>query len=96
MLNKKQRKHLRVLANRINSIFQIGKAGISDNLIAQVDDALEAREIVKVTVLKNSQLDVKEVCFELAHCTNSEPVQVIGNKFVLYRESRDHKKIQLD
>ena len=96
MLNNKQRKHLRVLANRINSIFQIGKAGISDNLIAQVDDALEAREIIKVTVLKNSQLDVKEVCFELAHCTNSEPVQVIGNKFVLYRESRDHKKIQLD
>ncbi|MGI6113546.1 MAG: ribosome assembly RNA-binding protein YhbY [Mahellales bacterium] len=96
MLSNKQRNYLRVLANRIDPIFQIGKAGINDNLIIQIDDALEAREIIKISVLKNSELDVKEACRELAHCTDSEPVQVIGNKFVLYRESREHKKIQLD
>ena len=95
MLSSKQRAYLRSLANNIPSIFQIGKGGINDNLVQQVNDALEARELIKVHVLKNSLLDTREVAEELAGLTGSETVQIIGNKFVLYKESRENKTIQL-
>lgn len=95
MLTGKQRSYLKGIGNSINSIFQIGKNGINDNFIKQIGDALEAREIVKVNVLKNSFLDVTDAAYEVANSTGSEVVQSIGNKFILYRESKDNKKIEL-
>lgn len=95
MLTGKQRSYLKSITNGIDPIFQIGKNGINDNFIKQVDDALEAREIIKVKVLNNSFLNAKDAANEVAKLTNSEFVQSIGNKFVLYRESKDKKKIEL-
>lgn len=87
-LTSKQRAQLRSLANSIDTIVQIGKDGITDNLVKQVDDALEARELVKGRVLDNNpEYDARKAAGELAVATRSEPVQVIGTKFVLYRES---------
>lgn len=95
MLTGKQRGYLRSIANSIPSIVQVGKDGISENLIKQVDDALEARELVKGNVLKNCELTAREACEELAQCLQAEIVQVIGNRFVLYRESTENKVIIL-
>lgn len=95
MITGKQRAFLKSIANDIPPIFQIGKGGINDNMIKQFDDALEAREIVKATVLKNSLYDTRDICEELAQKLGAEIVQVIGNKFVLYRGSKNHKVIEL-
>lgn len=95
MLTSKQRSYLKGLANAIPPIFQVGKGGISDNMIKQFDDALEARELVKANVLKTALADTREICEEIAKRTGAEVVQVIGNKFVLYRESRSDKAIIL-
>ncbi|MDY0234672.1 MAG: ribosome assembly RNA-binding protein YhbY [Gudongella sp.] len=95
MITGKQRSYLKSMANNIDSIFQIGKGGISDNLIKQVDDALNAREIVKISILKNNELDPTEVALLLAEKLNAEFVQSIGKKFTLYRESEKNKKIEL-
>ena len=91
-LNSKQRAQLRGLANDIDTIIHVGKDGIGDNLIKQADDALEAREIIKGKVLENSPLSPREGAEELARATRSEVVQVIGTKFVLYRESHSKEK----
>ena len=93
-LTSKQRAQLRGLANALDTIVHIGKDGIGDNLVQQADEALEARELIKCRVLENSLLSPREACDELARVTRSEPVQVIGTKFVLYRES--HKKDKKD
>lgn len=95
MLTSKQRSYLRSLANTIDPIFQVGKGGIGDNLIKQFNDALEARELVKATVLRNADAGVREICEEIAEHTGAEVVQVIGNRFVLYKESEKHKEILL-
>lgn len=95
MLTGKQRAYLRKLANPIQPIFQIGKDGIGENLIKQIDEALEARELIKITILESALLDTRSTCDELAKQTHAEPVQSIGSKFVLYRESREKKKIEL-
>lgn len=95
MLTSKQRSYLRSLANNIDSIFQVGKGGINDNMIKQFNDALEARELIKISVLKNSIEDTREICNEAAEHTGSDVVQVIGNKFVLYKESKDNKVLVL-
>ena len=97
-LTSKQRAQLRALANSIDTILQIGKDGIGENLIKQADDALEARELIKGKVLENSMLTAREAAEDLAKATRSEVVQVIGTKFVLYRESHSkpkEKRIQL-
>lgn len=90
---------MRGLANGIDTILQIGKDGIGDNLIKQADDALEARELVKGRVLDNNlDYDARTAAEELAKATRSEVVQVIGTKFVLYRETHSkpkEKRIQL-
>ena len=91
-LNSKQRAQLRGLANDIDTIIHIGKDGIGENLIKQANDALEAREIIKGKVLENSMLSAREGAEELAKATRSEVVQVIGTKFVLYRESHSKDK----
>ena len=95
LITGKQRSFLKSMANSIDPIFQIGKGGVSDNLIKQVDDALNAREIVKISILKNSELDPTEVAMELAEELNAEFVQSIGKRFTLYRESEKNKKIDL-
>lgn len=93
MLTSKQRSYLRGLANTIEPIFQIGKGGIGDNLITQFNDALEARELVKATVLRNSEAGAREIGDEIAEIVGADVVQVIGNRFVLYKESEKHKEI---
>ena len=89
-LTSKQRAQLRGLANSIDTIVQVGKDGIGDNLIKQVNDALEARELIKGRVLANSMFTPREAAEELAQAARAEVVQVIGTKFVLYRKS--HRK----
>lgn len=91
-LTSKQRAQLRGMANSIDTIIQVGKEGITDSLIRQVDEALEARELIKGRVLENSMLTAREVCDQLTKPTRSEPVQVIGSKFVLYRETHSKPK----
>lgn len=95
MLTGKQRSYLRNLANGIEPIFQVGKGGIGDNMIKQFNDALEARELIKATVLKNALSDTKDICNEIARLTEADIVQVIGSKFVLYKESKEKKVIEL-
>ena len=98
-LTSKQRAQLRGLANGIDTILQVGKDGIGENLIKQADDALEAREIIKGKVLDNNlDYDARTAAEELARATRSEVVQVIGTQFVLYRETHSkpkEKRIQL-
>ena len=92
-LTSKQRAQLRGLANTIDTIVQVGKDGIGENLIKQVDDALEARELIKGRVLENNlEYDARLAAEELAKATRSEVVQVIGSKFVLYRETHSKPK----
>ena len=88
-LTSKQRAQLRGIANSLDTIVHIGKDGINSNLVKQANDALEAREIIKCKVLENSMLTAREACGELARFTRSEEVQVIGTKFVLYRQHYD-------
>ncbi len=95
MLTSKQRAQLRALANSFETILQVGKMGINEQLIKQVDDALEARELIKLRVLETSPQSVREVADTVAERTNSDVVQVIGSRFILYRESREHKTIVL-
>lgn len=88
MLTSKERAHLRASANELRTIFQVGKGDLSDNLITQVSEALEKRELVKLRVLETSGLTAREAAAEISEQTGSEVVQVIGTRFVLYRESR--------
>lgn len=95
-LTSKQRAQLRGIANTIDTIVIIGKDGITENLIKQANDALEAREIIKCRVLENSLLTAREACDELSRLTRSEQVQVIGSKFVLYRQHYDKSKRKIE
>ncbi len=95
MLTGKQRSYLKSIANTMEPIFQVGKNGITENFIKQVEDALEARELIKIKVLNNSLLDATEVASEIAEEIDAEFVQSIGNKFVLYKESKENKRIEL-
>ena len=95
MITSKQRADLRGLANNIPAIMQIGKGGIGDNLIKTVSDALEARELIKLTVLENSMETPKDVANELAGLVDADVVGVVGRKIILYRESVNNKRIEL-
>ncbi len=94
-MTSKQRAYLRGLANKIDAIFQIGKNGINDNLIKQLDDALEARELIKISTLETAPDSAKNLSFEIAERTNSIVVQVIGNKITLFRQKQKDSKIEL-
>lgn len=91
----KQRAYLRGMAAKMPAIFQIGKGGISDQMVEQISNALEARELIKLRVLENSACSPVEAADILAVRTGAETVAVTGSKFVLYRESEKHKKIDL-
>lgn len=98
MLTSKQRAHLRSIAQGYNAIFYVGKQGISEELIKQLDNALTARELIKVGVQENCDWSAREAADEIAAQLNADVVQVIGRKFVLWRRSSDPKKrvIELD
>lgn len=95
MLNSRQRAQLRGMANTMDTIFQVGKGGINDQLIKQIGEALEARELIKLRVLETSPVTSREAANEIAEKTGADVVQVIGYRFVLYRESKDNKSIVL-
>lgn len=84
-MTSKQRAYLRGFANKIEPIFQVGKGGVTDVLAEQLSDALEARELIKITVLKNAPDYARDIADEIAEKTNSDVIQVIGNKIVLFR-----------
>ena len=91
-MNSKQRAYLRKITAMIDPIFQIGKSAITPELTVAIDEALEAREVVKINVLKNCFEDCRSLAATLAERTNSEVVHVIGRKIVLYRPAKDEKK----
>ena len=95
MLTSKQRAYLRSMAQQLDTIFQVGKSGISENMCEQISNALEARELIKLRVLENSEYTAKEAANEIAEKVGADVVQVIGTRFVLYRESVDKKRIDL-
>jgi len=95
MLNSRQRAQLRAMANEMETIFQVGKSGVSENTIKQVVDALEARELIKMRILETCPTSVRETADLVASKTNSDVVQVIGTRFILYKESKNNKTIKL-
>lgn len=96
MITSKQRAYLRKIAHELEPIFQIGKDGVTDALLKGIDEALEKREILKVHILETALLDTKPTCNEVAAELRAEPVQAIGNKFVLYRQASDVKKRKIE
>ena len=88
-LTGKQKRYLRGLASTQNAMFQIGKDGLSDNLIYRVDDALRVHELIKIRILRTVAEDPKELAFDLAMNTKSELVQIIGHNIVLYRRAKE-------
>lgn len=95
MLTGKQKRFLRSKAHHLNPIFQVGKGGVNENMIGQIADALEARELLKVSILQNCDEDRDTVAARLTKGTKAELVQVIGNTIVLYKESRENKQLML-
>jgi len=94
-MTTKQRAYLKSLAMKMDPIYQIGKSTLTPEITQGVSEALEARELIKINVLKNCMADVGEIAQILSERTQSEVVQVIGRKIVLYRKSKEKKKIEL-
>ena len=94
-ITSKQRAQLRGMAMSLDTIVQVGKGGINENLINSVSDVLNARELIKGRVLENSMLTAREACDALCDACKAEPVQVIGTKFVLYKRNEKEPKIVL-
>ena len=95
MLSSKQRAYLRSLASNLDTIFQIGKGGITEEICNQIANALEARELIKARVLDNSGYSAKEAANEIAEAINCDVVSCVGTKFVLYKESEKKKRIEI-
>lgn len=95
MLSSKQRAFLRSMANTMDPIMQVGKGGIVEELITSVDNALEARELIKMSALETAPVSAREAADELAEATGADVVAVVGRRFVLYRPSKKKKKIEL-
>ena len=95
IMTSKQRAYLRGLANSIDAIFQVGKGGISDVLLEQLNNAIEARELIKITVLETAPGSAKELAEEIANDTNSVVVQTVGNKITLFRQRKKNSRIEL-
>lgn len=95
MLTSKQRAYLRKMAQQMDTIFQIGKGGITDEICLQISNALEARELIKVRVLENSGYTAREASDTISEKTGADAVACVGTRFVLYRESEKKKKIEL-
>jgi RNA-binding protein len=95
MITSKQRSYLRSLANTMDPIFQLGKNGIEESFLKQIEDALEARELIKITILNNSGLEAREASDAICEEIGCEGIQAIGNKIVLYKKSSKKPKIEL-
>ena len=95
MLTSKQRSYLKALGSNLDPIFQVGKGGVTEVMASEIRKALEARELVKITVLRNSDYDAKLALQELAELTNAEPVCAIGSKCILYKRNHKEPKIIL-
>lgn len=95
MLTGKQKRFLRSKAHHLNPIFQVGKGGVNENMISQISDALEARELIKVSILQSCEMDKDEVASEISAGTTAEVAQIIGNTIVLYKESKENKVLVL-
>ena len=95
MLTSKQRARLRAMGHDIDTIFQIGKIGITEETCKQISNALEARELIKVRVLENSGYTAKEAANIIAEEIDCDVVSCVGTRFVLYRESKKHKRIEI-
>jgi RNA-binding protein len=95
MLTGKQKRFLRSKAHHLNPIFQVGKGGVNENMVKQIAEVLEARELIKVSVLQNCDEDKDTVASELVSGAKAELVQIIGNTIVLYKESVENKQLQL-
>lgn len=95
-MTSKQRAYLRSLASQIDTIFQIGKGGISDEMCKQISNALDARELIKLRVLDNAEYMPREAAEEIAAAVDAEVVTVIGTKFVLFRVSSKEKNRKID
>ena len=93
MLNGKQKKFLRAMANRLPAVFQIGKEGLSDNLYKSLDEALKANELIKISVLKTCEQTMNEIEVEICAKCRCELVQQIGKTIVIYRRSKDNRII---
>lgn len=94
MLTGKQTRYLRSLAHHLDPIFQVGKGGVNDHLVRHIEEAIEKRELMKISILSNNIENPKEIGAALAEQSGSELVQVIGKTVVLYKESRDNKTIE--
>ena len=94
-MTSKQRAYLKGLAMNIEPIFQVGKSSLTPELVEAVAESFNTRELIKISVLKNCMDDPKEIAQMIAERTRSQVVQVIGKKIVLYKESKEHKKIEL-
>lgn len=95
MLTGKQKRFLRAEAHHLDPIFQVGKGGVSDNMTTQIAEALEVRELIKVSILQNNEDNKHDVAEALAKGAGAELVQLIGHTVVLYKESKENKKIVL-
>ncbi|WP_435924712.1 ribosome assembly RNA-binding protein YhbY [Paenibacillus sp. DYY-L-2] len=95
MLTGKQKRFLRSQAHHLQPIFQVGKGGTNDQIIRHISEALERRELIKVSVLNNNLDDPQEIAEELASGAGAELVQLIGRTIVLYKESKEYKQIEL-
>lgn len=95
MLTGKQKRYLRSEAHHLQPIFQVGKGGVNDHLIRHIEEALEVRELIKVSVLNNCMESRNDVAEEIVQRSSAELVQVIGNVIVLYKESKEHRSIEL-
>lgn len=95
LLTGKQKRFLRSLATQMRPIFQVGKVGVNENMIVQINEALEKRELIKVVVLRNAPDDKEVVAKELINGTGAELVQVIGNHIILYKSSTTKQVIEL-
>ena len=95
MITSKQRSYLRSLAHNVDPTVYIGKAGVTDNVIKEIDQCLEARELVKIKLQEGAVLDAKATANELAPVLGAEFVQAIGRKFTVYRESKENRQREL-
>ena len=94
-ITSKQRAQLRSMCNTMQAVLYIGKEGITDGTVKEAWDALEARELIKCAVQRGAPMDAREACQELCERVHAAPVQCIGNKFSIYRPSRENPVITL-
>ena len=96
MISGKQRAYLRKIGHELKPVMQIGKEGLTDTVVSAIDEVLEKRELVKLSILESAMLDTREVCDDVANRLQAEPVQAIGNKFIIYRRSSNEKNRKID